>query len=333
MKAPLPYPVLAGALFALTLLLVAASMLIGPAGLGLPALMQLMASGQADTVWTIVREVRLPRTILAVAVGFTLGLAGAMLQGFLRNPLADAGVIGISAMSALGAVLALYSGLALVFPFSLPLMAIAGGLAGAIVLQGLAGRSGMLSLILAGAAITSLAFALIQVQLNLSPNPYAALEIVFWIQGSVTDRSTDHVLLAVPFMVLGWIVLAASAPALDALSLGEEAAASLGVDIKRTRMMVIAGVALSVGAATAVSGVIGFVGLVVPHILRPFVGHKPSRLLLVSGLGGAVLLTASDIGVRLLTTDTELHLGVVTALIGAPFFLSMILRVRGAYQR
>lgn len=332
MNTRLPYGVLVAGLAALTVIAAALSMLIGPAATGVPALLKLFAVGQGDTAWTIMREVRLPRMILSTMVGFTLGLSGAMLQGFLRNPLADSGVIGISATSAFGAVIALYSGLAAIFPLALPTLAIAGGLSAALLLQGLAGRGGMLSLILAGTAITSLSFSLIQLALNLSPNPYAALEVIFWIQGSVTDRSMDHVALAAPFMVAGWLVLAVSARALDVLSLGEDAAASLGVNMKRTRALIVSGVAISVGAATAVSGVIGFVGLVVPHILRPLVGHKPSRLLLVSGLGGAVLLTASDVLIRVITPGAELHLGVVTALLGAPFFLLMVLRLRTEFE-
>jgi iron complex transport system permease protein len=207
-------------------------------------------------------------------------------------------------------------------------MAIAGGLSCVLLLQGLAGRGGVLTLILAGVAISSLAGAGTSLALNLSPNPYAALEIVFWMLGSVTDRSLDHVALAAPFMVAGWLILGWSAISLDALSLGEDAAVSLGVNLKRTRALGVVGAAVSVGAATAVAGGIGFVGLVVPHVMRPLVRHSPSRLLLASGLGGAALLCASDIIVRLFATGTELRLGVVTALIGAPFFLWLVLRAR-----
>jgi iron complex transport system permease protein len=274
------------------------------------------------------REVRLPRTLLAVTVGTSLGLAGATLQGFLRNPLVDPGVIGITSAASLGAVLALYTGISLLFPLALPLMGIAGAVACVLLLQGLAGRGGVLTLVLAGVAVSSLSAALMSLALNLSPNPYAAAEIMFWLLGSVTDRSMDHFLLAAPFMAVGWAMLAASARSLDALSLGEEAAASLGVNLGQTRALVVTGTAISVGAGTAVIGGIGFIGLVVPHLLRPLVGHTPSRLLLASALGGGVLLVAADILIRILSSGVELKLGVLTAIIGAPFFLWLILKAR-----
>ena len=270
----------------------------------------------------------MPRTLLALMVGGTLGMAGAALQGYLRNPLADPGVVGVTSAASLGAVLALYSGISMAFPMALPLMGIVGAILCALLLQGLAGRGAVLTLVLAGVAISSLCAALMSLALNLSPNPYAAAEIMFWLMGSVTDRSMDHVILAAPLMALGWLMLAIVARSLDTLSLGEEAAASLGVHIPRTRALVIGGTAISVGAATAISGGIGFIGLVVPHLLRSQVGHSPSRLLLASALGGAALLMAADILVRLLPTGMELKLGVVTALIGAPFFLWLIFRAR-----
>jgi iron complex transport system permease protein len=254
------------------------------------------------------------------------------LQGYLRNPLADPGVVGVTSAASLGAVLALYTGISMALPMALPLMGIAGAILCALVLQGLAGRGAVLTLVLAGVAISSLCAALMSLALNLSPNPYAAAEIMFWLMGSVTDRSMDHVVLAAPLMIAGWLMLAIVARSLDALSLGEEGAASLGVDIPRARALVIGGTAISVGAATAISGGIGFIGLVVPHLLRSQVGHSPSKLLLASALGGAALLMAADILVRLLPTGMELKLGVVTALIGAPFFLWLIFRARAEME-
>ena len=296
MKPLVPYPVLIGLLAMLLGALAFASMLIGPAAAGTFELLDLMAGGQADTAWLIMWEVRLPRTLLAVTVGMSLGLSGATLQGFLRNPLVDPGVIGITSAASLGAVLALYTGFSLLFPLALPLMGIAGALICVFLLQGLAGRGGVLTLVLAGVAVSSLSAALMSLALNLSPNPYAAAEIMFWLLGSVTDRSAWTMSgWPSPFMALGWVMLAASARSLDALSLGEETAASLGVDLRLTRMLVVAGAAISVGAGTAVVGGIGFIGLVVPHLLRPLVGHTPSRLLLASALGGGVLLLAADI--------------------------------------
>ncbi len=215
------------------------------------------------------------------------------------------------------------------FALALPL----GGIAGAAVATGLVfwiGGKGAstTALILAGVALSSLAGALTALALNLSPNPYAALEIIFWLMGSLNDRSLHHVYLAVPLMAVGWVLIARSAAALDALALGEDTARSLGFDIARLRSTLILGTALSVGSAVAVTGAIGFVGLIVPHLLRPLVGHSAGRLLIVSGLGGAVLTLAADIGIRLLPIQPELKLGVVTALIGAPFLFSLLWRFR-----
>jgi iron complex transport system permease protein len=327
MKPPIPYPLLIAGLALLSLALATVSMLIGASG-GLSELLAMITSGNADTATMIMMDVRLPRTLLALMIGATLGLAGASLQGYLRNPLADPGVVGVTSAASLGAVLALYTGISMAFPLALPMMGIAGALLCALLLQGLAGKGGVLSLVLAGVAVSSLCGALMSLALNLSPNPYAAAEIMFWLMGSVTDRSMDHVAFAAPLILIGWVVLALSARALDALSLGEESAASLGVNLIVTRNLVIGGTAISVGAATSVSGGIGFIGLVVPHLLRPLVGHSPSRLLLASALGGAALLLAADILVRVLPTGMELKLGVVTALVGAPFFLWLIFRAR-----
>jgi iron complex transport system permease protein len=324
-----------GLIVSLALLLVLLGLLslaIGPAAAGTLELLRLLTGEDSDTAWMIIREVRLPRTLLAALIGVSLGLSGAALQGFLRNPLADPGIVGVSPAAALGAVLALYTGASLAFPLALPLMGIAGAVVCVILLQGLAGRGGVLTLILAGVAISSLCAAIMALALNFSPNPYAAAEIVFWLMGSVTDRSMDHVTLAAPFMVAGWLMLASSARALDALTLAEDAAAGLGVNLARTRALVVAGVAVCVGAGTAVSGGIGFIGLVVPHLLRPLVGHSPSRLLLASALGGGALLVAADILVRVIATGSELKLGVVTSLIGAPFFLWLIFRARAELE-
>ena len=308
--------------------LFSASLLTGRAALPLGQLLQPDSAG-SEMVRTILWEIRLPRALLAVLVGAALGLSGAALQGFLRNPLADAGIIGVSASASLGAVLALYSGLAASFALALPLGGLLGASLSVVVIYMLAGRdASILTLILAGVAVNSFSGALTALVLNLAPNPYAILEIVFWLLGSLADRSFDHVLLAAPFILLGSAWLLTTGRALDALSLGEDAAQSLGFSIARLRLAVIGGTALCVGAAVAVSGAIGFVGLVVPQLLRPFAGQRPGALLGLSALGGAALLLAADIGVRLIPTQAELKLGVVTALIGGPFFLWLLLRMR-----
>jgi iron complex transport system permease protein len=194
-----------------------------------------------------------------------------------------------------------------------------------LALAGLSG--GALTLILAGVAVTSLTGALTSLALNLSDNPFAATEIIFWLLGSLKDRSLSHVALAGPLIVSGLALLLTAGRALEALSLGEDAAASLGIDLARTRHLVLAGTALSVGGATAVTGTVGFVGLVVPHLLRPWVGQSPARLLPASLLGGALLVLVADIVVRHVTA-IDLRLGVLTALIGAPFFLWLVLAKR-----
>jgi iron complex transport system permease protein len=233
--------------------------------------------------------------------------------------------VGVSGTAALGAVLALYTGLSAAFPLALPLAALAGAFLAALLVQGLAGRgASAVTLILAGLAVSSLASALVALVLNLAPNPFAASEIVHWLMGSLADRSLPHLWLAGPFLVAGMALLLALGRSLDALTLGEDAAASLGVSLDRVRLLAVAGTALAVGAGVAVAGAIGFVGLVVPHLLRPLVGHRPSRLLAASALGGAALLLAADVAVRVIAPERDLKLGVLTALVGAPFFLRLV---------
>lgn len=305
------------------------SLTVGPAGLGFADSIAALFSDKAGAIELIMREIRLPRALLGLMVGATLGLSGAALQGYLRNPLAEPGLIGVSASASLGAVIAIYSGLTMVFPLALPLSALAAAVLAVVVVQALAGlRGSTLTIILAGVAVSSFAGAMTSLALNLSPNPFAALEIMFWMLGSLTDRSMIHVWLALPFMLFGWAMLAALGRALDALTLGNETAASMGIDMRRVQLLAVFGTAASVGAATAVSGAIGFVGLVIPHMLRPLVGARPSRLLPASALGGACMLLAADILVRLVAPGRDLKLGVLTAIVGAPFFLWLVYRTR-----
>ncbi len=317
-------------LAAAVLALFGLSLLIGPAGMkaseSLTALL-----GDQGALSMVMREIRLPRAILAVMVGASLGLSGAAMQGYLRNPLAEPGLIGVSGAAALGAVIALQTGFATAFALALPLSALGGALVAVLLILTLAGPGGSaLALILAGVAISALAGALTSLVLNLSPNPFAANEIVFWMMGSLADRSFAHVAMALPVMALGWALLASLGRGLDALTLGEDAAASMGINLPRLRLRLIAGVACVIGAATAVAGAVGFVGLVVPHLLRPLVGARPSRLLPASALGGAVLVLAADIAVRLVLPDRDLKLGVLMAMVGAPVFLHLIWRMRRA---
>jgi len=316
-------------LAALTAVLFSLSLLTGPAGIPAAASLAALFSGEESAVGIVMREIRLPRALLALLIGAGLGLSGAALQGYLRNPLAEPGLLGVSGSAALGAVLALYTGLSAAFPLALPLMALAGAFLAVLLVQALAGSGGgSITLILAGIAVSSLAGALTALALNLSPNPFAASEIVFWLLGSLADRSMPQVWLAAPFIMAGMAILFTLGRALDALTLGEDAAASMGVTLARTRMLAVVGTALAVGAGVAVAGAIGFVGLVVPHVLRPLVGGMPSRLLPASALGGAALLLAADLAVRVIAPDRDLKLGVLTALVGAPFFLWLVWRLR-----
>ncbi|WP_209424476.1 iron ABC transporter permease [Pararhodobacter sp. SW119] len=323
------FPLLLGVLALLVAGLFAASLLVGPAGIVPARALAALIRGEGVAETLVMREIRLPRALLAAMIGASLGLAGAAMQGYLRNPLAEPGLIGISGSAALGAVLALQTGVAAAFVLALPLAAMAGAVVAVGLILLLAGRSGgSITLILAGIAVSAMAGALTALVLNLSPNPFAAAEIVFWMMGSLADRSMTHVWLALPFMVVGGALLATLGRGLDALTLGEDAAATLGVSLTRMRLVLIGGTACVVGAGTAISGAIGFIGLVVPHILRPVVGARPSRLLAASALGGAAMLLAADIAVRLILPERDLKLGVLTALVGAPLFLHLIYRTR-----
>ncbi|MGL6043776.1 MAG: FecCD family ABC transporter permease [Sandaracinobacteroides sp.] len=285
-----------------------------------------VASGSPEAL--VLAELRVPRALLGLGIGAMLGASGAVLQGYLRNPLADPGVLGISASAAFGSVLALFLGFGVT-----PLMVSAFGMGGAMAAMGLlallAGRAvSATGFILAGVVLSSLAGALTALLISLAPNPFALEEIVTWLMGALTDRSMADVVRVLPFVGAGLGLLALTGRALDALTLGEGPALSLGVDLRATRLLVIGGTGLGVGAAVAATGVVGFVGLIVPHLLRPFAGERPSALILPSALGGAALLLVADSAVRLAPGATELKLGIAMALIGGPFFLWLLWRGR-----
>ncbi|MGQ7829403.1 FecCD family ABC transporter permease [Altererythrobacter sp. Z27] len=276
----------------------------------------------------ILMELRLPRALLAVAIGAGLGAAGAAMQGYLRNPLADPGLFGIAPMAALGAVASLWFGFG-PSPWLLPLMALAGAAAGMAMLAAIAGRTGGIALFtLAGLMIASLAGALTALAITLSPNAFAMSEIVLWLNGALTDRSWRDVALAAPLVVAGIGLLLLAARSLDALTLGEAAARSLGVRPGWLLGLLVGGVGLTVGASVAVAGIIGFVGLIVPHLVRPLTDRLPSSLILPSALAGACLVLAADSLVRILPLVTELRLGIALSLLGAPFFLWLLVRMR-----
>jgi iron complex transport system permease protein len=322
-------PALLPSLVALVLLAAAAaSLFVGRVNLSPMELAQGVLAPHTTLAGLVVTELRLPRMVLAVLVGASLGLSGAVMQGLLRNPLAEPGLLGVSSGAALGAVISIYFGLAQVAPLATPGLGLAGALAAGALTFAFGRGGGTLTLILAGAAVSSLMGALLALALNFAPSPYAAYEMNVWILGSLAERSWDHVLLAAPFIAVGLAILATMGRAVDALALGDIQAQSLGIDLNRTRVLALLGVGLAVGAATSVTGAIGFIGLVAPHLVRPLVGHQPSRVLLPSALVGAALLLIADIGTRMIPTNTELRLGVLTSLLGAPFFFWLVLRLK-----
>ncbi|WP_397575038.1 FecCD family ABC transporter permease [Sphingorhabdus sp.] len=272
-------------------------------------------------------ELRLPRALLGLCVGAVLGLSGAVLQGYLRNPLADPTVLGVSASAALGGVLAIFLGINLV-PFGLFGCAMIGAGASILLLLAIGRGGGPIGFILGGMVLSTLAGALTALVISIAPNPFAASEIINWLMGALTDRLMEDVLTALPFMAIGALLLLTTGRALDALTLGENGAKSLGVDLFRLQWLIVLGVGLSVGASVAVSGVVGFVGLIVPHLIRSFYGEQPSRILVPSALGGAILTLTADSLVRLIPGPGEMRLGIAMAVLGAPFFLLLLLRYR-----
>jgi iron complex transport system permease protein len=305
-----------------------ASLLCGRVWLPLGEVWEGLWSNDPNLAATIVTQLRLPRAVLALEVGAALGISGAVLQGVTRNPLAEPGLLGVSAGAALGAVIAVYFGFAIHFAAAAPLMGLVGALLASVLTFALGRGGGTITLVLAGAAVSALAAAGIALALNLAPNPYAAYEIMTWLMGSLEDRSWLNVFLVTPFILLGCAMLLFTARGVDALALGEAQAQSLGINLGRLHFLAVFGTALAIGAATAVTGVVGFIGLVAPHSVRPLLGHQPSRILLPAALSGALLLLFADVATRLIHVGTELKLGVLTSFIGTPFFFWLVVRLR-----
>jgi iron complex transport system permease protein len=281
-----------------------------------------------DERWPIIAELRMPRVVLALLIGSGLGMAGAAMQGYLRNPLADPGLFGVSATAALGAVVSIFFGLAAT-PFVLSGFALAGAALAVLLLSIIAGQSGsVIVFTLAGVVISSLAGALTALVISLAPTPFATGQIVNWLMGALTDRSWDEVMWAAPLIGLGMAVIASAGRALDALTLGEAAARTLGVRPAVLQAQIVIGVGLVVGASVAAAGIIGFVGLIVPHLIRPLTDQRPSAVLLPSAIAGALLLLVADTAVRAAPTVSELRLGIAMSLLGAPFFLALLLKMR-----
>lgn len=315
-------------LLAVLFVLIAVSLLSGRVWLSPFEVVDGLFSANAQPSSIIVLELRLPRTLLAVVAGATLGLSGAVLQGLTRNPLAEPGLLGVSAGASLGAVIAIYFGISLISSVAIPVLGLTGALGATMLTFALGRGGGTVSLVLAGAAVNALMGALISLALSLAPSVEAAYEIMNWLMGSLAGRGWDHILLTLPFVVTGWGLLAFTGRALDALSLGEIQAESLGIDLRRLRLIVLAGTAMAVGAATSVTGAVGFIGLVAPHLVRPFAGYQPSRILLPAAVGGAVLMLGADIVTRWISIGPEMKLGVFTALLGTPFFFWLVVRLR-----
>ncbi|MBO9724619.1 MAG: iron ABC transporter permease [Novosphingobium sp.] len=286
-------------------------------------------SPELQNASVILVQLRLPRAVLALVLGAGLGAAGAAMQGYLRNPLADPGLFGIAPGAALGAVLSFWTGYASA-PWMLPLFALIGAGGAMTLLALIAGRGGGVALFtLAGLMVSSLAGALMSLAISLTPSPFAMSEIVTWMMGSLADRSWREVWIATPLTVTGLGVLFYAGRDLDAMTLGEMAARSLGVEPLRLQALMILGVGLIVGSGVAVAGIIGFVGLMVPHLVRPMTDRKPSSLLVPSAVAGALLLLFADCLCRILPlAGGELRLGIALSLLGAPFFLRLLLRMR-----
>jgi len=275
----------------------------------------------------IIAEIRLPRTLLALAVGAALGMSGAALQGLLRNPLAEPGLVGASQGAALGAATVFYFGIfAAAGTLAITVAGLLGAMLALLLMLSLSGTGRPSLVILAGLAISTIAGAALAVVLNFAPNPYAMQELVFWLLGSVSNRGLDSLIILIPALLIGGIIIWTQRPLLAALSLGEQVAASMGMAVNRGSRLVVLGTAILVGASVSVAGNIGFVGLLVPHLLRPFTGYRPDQLLMPSALAGAILVCAADIFVRLLPFGQELKLGVLTSLLGAPLFIWIVIR-------
>ncbi|WP_428102037.1 FecCD family ABC transporter permease [Candidatus Rariloculus sp.] len=325
-------PILAGLTLACVAALVAAC-LFGSTPLEPQRVLMALVGGGSAGDQLVVVHIRLPRALTAFAVGAALGASGAALQGLLRNPLAEPGVLGVSALASLGATGALYFGYAAYSAWTMPAAAIVGALVGTSLIALAAMRTASaVTLILIGVGLSSFAGAAMNLMMNLAPNPFSLADMLNWMLGTVANRSFVDLAFAAPFLIAGFGVLFATRRGLSALTLGEEAASGIGLNLTRQRLLTVVGTGLATGAAVALAGIIGFVGIVAPHIVRPMVNHDPARALLPSALLAGLILVLADIGVRLMPTASELKLGVVAALIGAPVFVWIAMQRRSVHD-
>ncbi len=320
-------------LVAASVIAILAACLLGSTPLAAERVLAALFGGAEAGDRLVVWSIRLPRALAAFLVGAALGLSGAALQGLLRNPLAEPGVLGVSATASLAATFSLYYGLVSLSAWILPLAAIAGALAATTLLAVAAIRTrSVVTLILIGVGLSSFAGALMSLLMNLAPNPFSLSDMINWMLGSVANRSFDEITLALPFMGAGAAILLATRRGLSALTLGEEAASGVGLNLRNQRIFTVLGAGLATGASVALAGAIGFVGIVAPHLIRPLVSHEPARSLIPSALLAGLILVIADIGVRIIPTDNELKLGVVAALIGAPFFVWIAMQRRAVHD-
>ena len=259
-----------------SVLAIFAACFLGSTPMSLGRVIAALAGQGPATDTVVVWEIRLPRALAAFIVGAALGVSGAALQGLLRNPLAEPGVLGVTATSSLFATFALYYGLAASSAFLLPIYAIVGALAATALLAAAAVRiKSVVTLILLGVGLSSFSAAAMSLLLNFAPNPFSLSDMINWLLGSVANRSFKDIQFALPFMIVGLAILFASRRGLSALTLGEEAASGIGLNLRRQRIAVVLGAGIATGASVALAGAIGFVGIVAPHIVRPVVDHDP----------------------------------------------------------
>lgn len=305
------------------------SLLIGRTDIEIATVIKALFGAADEPINIVIQELRLPRVILGIFVGAALGIAGATLQGVLRNPLADPGVIGVSSSAALGAVIAIHLGLQMIWPLFIPIFAMGGAFIAALILLAVSVReSSVLMLILVGIGISSLAMAGVSLVMNLAETPMSIRDMIMWMLGSLENRTMTDLMLAVPFILFGWVMMINVGQGLNALSVGEDTAQTMGINTSTLKLRVVVGSAISVGAAVAACGSIGFVGLVVPHMVRGLITKEPAGIILPSALMGGLLLTLADLATRIPTDGATLQLGVVTSLIGAPAFLFIIYKTR-----
>ncbi len=277
----------------------------------------------------VIEQIRLPRILVGAFVGMALAVAGATMQGLFRNPMADPGIIGVSAGGALGAVISIATGLTGLFFLALPSFAFVGAVAATFLVYGIAavgGHFSMATLLLAGVAVNAFLGAVISAIIILLPDNEALREILFWLAGGLDSRAWEHVHISAPLIVGATVVILLRARDLNLLMLGDDEAQALGVRVGVTRVVLLAAAALATGAAVAVSGTIAFVGLVTPHILRLVLGPDHRVLIPLSAIAGAVFVVAADTFARTIIQPAEFRVGVLTAFVGAPFFVLLLIR-------